>query len=66
MEKRTKQGIENKKKYDIAYNKENTKMIGIRFHKQHDKPLLDFLKTNGNVSQYIKELIRADMEKRHI
>lgn len=61
MQKRTKQGIENKKRYDAAYNKENTKMIGIRFHKQHDKALLDFLKTKENVSQYVKDLIKNDM-----
>ena len=40
-------------------------MIGIRFHKQHDKTLLDFLETKENVFQYAKDLIRKDMEEQH-
>lgn len=53
---------EAKKKYDAQYKKENTKMKGVRFFPK-DAELLEYAETMGNFSGYVKDLIRADMEK---
>lgn len=45
-----------------AYRKENTKMITLRFF-PGDMELYEYAKQHENMSGYIKDLIRADMEK---
>lgn len=44
------------------YQKEKTKQIGVRFFPA-DIELYDFAKSHENINGYIKDLIRADMEK---
>lgn len=45
------------------YNKENVKMIVLHFNITTDKDILDCLSCKDNKTGYIKELIRADMER---
>lgn len=53
----------NKKEYDKNFNKEKTKMIGIRFHLHNEKDMIDFLETRKPYSDYIKKLIKKDMKE---
>ena len=50
------------KKAIAQYQKERTKCINLRFFPA-DMDLYNFAKSNDNVNGYIKDLIRADMEK---
>ena len=50
------------KKAVAKYQKEKTRQIGIRFFPA-DMELFDFIKSHDNVNGYIKDLVRADMEK---
>lgn len=55
---------ENKKRYDMAYHKENSVIKNIRFGKTTEKDMLEYL---SNLSEpfgtYIKRLIKDDMQK---
>ena len=53
----------NKSEYDMEYNRRNIKRKFIPFNIQNpeDLELLEWL-AGKNVSAYVKELIRADME----
>lgn len=50
------------KKYKAKYLKESTKSVNIRFFPT-DMYIYDHLSTVENKTGYIKELIKADMEK---
>ena len=54
-----------KNKYDQEYNKAHIRRKFIPFNdtKQEDKELLAWLSEQGNVTQYVKGLIREDMER---
>lgn len=58
----TRKKYDSERKWDAQYKKDKTKMIGVRFFPS-DMELHDFAKTHDNVSGYIKDLIRADMER---
>ena len=67
MQKRTEKAIKNKKAYDAQYIKKYFKQKTIPFNTkvESDIALLDWVKEQpegGN--QYIKRLIREDMERR--
>ena len=54
----------NKRKAYIAdYNKENYRRINLQLHKTIDAEILEYLLSQGNVTKYLKDLIKADMEK---
>jgi hypothetical protein len=55
-----------KAKYDIEYTKAHIKCKRIPFNDivEDDKELLEWLEQNGNVTQYIKQLIRDDMNRK--
>lgn len=53
---------ESKRKADAKYKKEKTKMKGVRFFPA-DMDLLAYAEEKDNFSGYVKDLIRADMEK---
>lgn len=57
-----KKKYESDKKYDIKYKSERTKQVGVRFFPA-DMELYEFIQKQPNKSGYIKDLIRADMEK---
>lgn len=45
------------------YNKENTKNIVLHLNITTDKDIIEYMNRKDNKTGYIKELIRADMEK---
>ena len=55
----------NKSDYDIQYAKEHIKRKFIPFNDTNpeDAELLEWLATKGNVTAYVKRLIRDDMAK---
>lgn len=50
------------KRAKMKYQTEKTKMKGVRFFPD-DMELLEYSESKGNFSGYIKDLIRADMER---
>ena len=54
-----------KGQYDTKYNRENVTRKFIPFNKNNslDEAMLEHLATVGNVTQYIKRLIREDMNR---
>ena len=54
---------EQKKAYDIEYQRQNVKRIPFDLNLSTDKDILDHLATKTNRNGYIKALIRADIEK---
>ena len=55
---------ENKKLYDMKYHKENSVIKNIRFGKNTEKDILDYLSNlNEPFGTYVKRLIKEDMEK---
>lgn len=54
-----------KSTYDKAYSKNNVTrlFIGFNHNKPDDVALLDWIRKKDNYSQYIKDLIRQDMNK---
>ena len=50
------------KKYDAAH-KGDFKSVYMKLHTEIDSDILEKLASVGNVQGYIKELIRADMQK---
>ena len=50
------------KKASAKYDKENTVIKSIKFNKNTDKILLDYITNIDNFQQYIKSLIKKDME----
>ena len=55
-----------KTRYDVEYSKNNVTRLFMSFNrnKPDDIALLDYARTQGNVTAYIKALIRADMESK--
>ena len=58
----TRKKYDSERKWDVEYKKEKTKMVGVRFFPA-DMELFNFIQDKENKSGYIKDLIRADMEK---
>lgn len=58
----TRKKYDSQKKWDLEYKKERTKTKTVRFFPK-DMDLFEYSETKGNFAGYIKELIRADMEK---
>lgn len=53
---------ESKRKAIAKYNKEKTKMKGVRFCPK-DMDLLEYAEAKGSFSGYVIGLIRSDMER---
>ena len=49
------------KRASAKYDKENTVIKSIKFNKNTDKLLLDYITNIDNFQQYIKSLIKKDM-----
>lgn len=52
-----------KKKYTIDYIKNNTRQFMIKVSRIYEQDMIDFLEAKENVNEYVKRLIREDMEK---
>ena len=55
----------NKSEYDKQYNKDHIKRKFIPFNDNvpEDQEILEWLATKPNVTQYVKQLIREDMNR---
>ena len=49
-------------KANRKYQKNNTKSYGFMFNKNYDKDIIEKLDSVENKSQYIKDLIRRDLQ----
>lgn len=45
-------------------DKKNARFFGLKLNRETDKDLIEHLEMQQNVQAYLKELIRADLEKR--
>lgn len=63
MEKRTELGKKKKQAYVEKYIKEELKAFHFRLSKKKDADIIEFIDSLENKSQYMKDLIRADMNK---
>lgn len=56
-----------KTRYDVEYSKNNVMRLFMSFNrnKPEDVELLEYARTQGNVTAYIKTLIRADMDRKN-
>ena len=52
------------KRAKAKYDEKNTVQVKLKLNLKTDKDILEALERSGNKQGYIKELIRADMEKR--
>ncbi len=53
----------NKAEYDKEFHKENYKMFVTRFSKFSDKSIIEKLESVENKTDYIRQLILADIQK---
>lgn len=53
----------NKKEYTIDYIRKNTRQFMIKVSKIYEQDMVDYLESKGNINDYVKQLIREDMEK---
>lgn len=53
---------EAQKRANAKYRREKIKQLSVQFYPDNYE-LYDFAKTHGNVSEYIRQLIRQDMER---
>jgi hypothetical protein len=56
-----------KTRYDVEYSKNNVMRLFMSFNrnKPEDVELLEYARMQGNVTAYIKTLIRADMGRKN-
>lgn len=54
---------DSQKRASTKYNKENMKYTTVSMHKDNDADVIARLEAVGNKSEYIKRLIREDMER---
>ena len=47
------------------YIKEHYRRFGLKLHKTYDPEMIAFLESKDNLQQYLKELIKKDMEEHH-
>lgn len=52
-----------KLEYNNAYNRENYRSFSIRYGKESEKKIINWLEKQDSVKGYITSLITADMEK---
>ena len=53
----------NKKEYDVQFLKNHYKRIHFILHTEKDKDIIEFLQKQDSVNQYIKNMIRHNIEK---
>ena len=51
------------KRAKIKYEKKNNKRVTVKLHIKYDGDIISHLESKENMTTYIKQLIRADMEK---
>lgn len=66
MGRKSKEQLQKEKtaSYKIAWNKENTRLYGIRFSKEKESDIIEKLDAEASPKKYIASLIRDDLKKR--
>ncbi len=59
---RSKESLEKKLKYNENYTKENTTLIAIRMQNKKDMDVIKKINSMPNKAEYIRQLVRADMQ----
>lgn len=54
---------EDRKNYLLEYAKANVRVFGLKVNKIHEKDIVEWLENKESYNQYLKQLIREDMEK---
>lgn len=54
---------ENQKAYNDKYQKVNIKQFLIKANRNLEPDLIKWLESKDNIQQYVKQLVREDMEK---
>ena len=52
-----------KRKYDLQWDKQNTKLIGMKLNKHIDADIFEYLAGITNVQGYIKQINLDDIER---
>ena len=60
---RSKESIAKQKIYRANYNKDREKVISLHFIAEADKDIIDKINSAPNKVGYIRELVRADIER---
>lgn len=59
----TKKATENKRTYDLKYQKEHIRQIKFVLNENTDKDIIQSLERKRPLQTYLKSLIRADIKK---
>lgn len=59
-----KEALESFREYQNDFIRKHYQAYTIRFVKEDEKEMIDFLKTQDNLTDYIRQLILADMKKK--
>lgn len=51
------------RKYQNAFIRNTYQAYTVRFNKEKDSDVIDFLEKKGKITDYIRKLIEADMER---
>ena len=54
----------NKAEYDTKYHRENHTRVSVVLSKKYDQDIIEALQDKPSKSNYIKQLIREDLEKK--
>lgn len=52
-----------KRRTNMAYDKENTKLVGMKLNRKTDADILEYLNSKENVQGYLKNLIRNEIKR---
>jgi hypothetical protein len=58
------QAYKNKLKYIKEYGKLHSRQVYVQLNKEKDKDVLEFLETQPSKANYIRQLIRQDIQRR--
>ena len=53
------------KRAKAKYDEKNTVQVKLKLNRKTDEDIIDALERSGNKQGYIKELIRADLQKKN-
>lgn len=62
MAAKSEQAIKKRNDYIAKYNQEHRKSYTLRLSDLTDKDMMEWIQSKGSTSNYLKELVRKDME----
>ena len=51
------------RQYQNEYNRNRYQLFGLRFNKETDQEIIDYLKAQDNLTDYFRKVVLADMKK---